>query len=309
MDRQALVLAALSEGTPINSVCRMFGLGINSCLRIIEETGEALAHYMNKRFTGLPCSRIEVDEQWQYVGKHGQRMAQEEPGKGDFWLWCAIDPDTKLVFSHRIGKRDWQTAEDFIGDCAEKTVGEVQICSDGLRAYERAIRYHFGSRASYGIEQKEFKDPLKYPDPNWPRKRMNGVEKIVKAHRKAVFGHVDFKTLTTCHIERNFLTVRQQLTRFTRMTLAYSKSLRMHRLAVSLHFGLYNLCRKHTSLEGKTPAQAAKVETKRWTLEDVVVLTEAYWKPKREFEQAAKALKKREAEDAVFLAALAEMEG
>src|ERR1700722_5051790 len=104
-EKRVYILAALSEGTPINAVCRMFHVGKNAVLRVIDETGEAFADYMDRNFRDLPCERIEMDEQWQYVGKHGQRMTEKESGRGDFWLWAAIDPDTKLVLSHMIGNR------------------------------------------------------------------------------------------------------------------------------------------------------------------------------------------------------------
>ena len=106
--KRALILAALCEGTPINAVTRMFNTGKHAVLRVIEESGEALAHYMRENFRDLPVQRIEMDEQWQYVHTHGQRMEKKEHGKGDYWLWAAIDPDTKLVFSHLIARRDWQ---------------------------------------------------------------------------------------------------------------------------------------------------------------------------------------------------------
>ena len=133
----------------------------------------------------------------------------------------------------------------------------------------------------YGTETKIFSDAEE-------SNRKHGVPQIAKAERSAVFGSPNLATLTTSHIERLFLSVRQELTRFTRCTLAYSKDLRMHKLAVGLHFGLYNLVRKHTTLDGQTPAVAAGVEDRRWTLVDVVELTERYMRRKedRAFEAA-----------------------
>ena len=102
---------ALCEGTPLNAVTRMFRVGKHAVLRVIRETGEAFADYMNRNFRDLPCVRIEMDEQWQYVGAHGSRLLKQEKERGDFWLWCCIDADTKLVFSHKVGKRDWWDGE------------------------------------------------------------------------------------------------------------------------------------------------------------------------------------------------------
>jgi IS1 family transposase len=219
-----------------------------------------------------------MDEQWQYVGKHGHRMGKvKETGRGDFWLWCAVDPDTKLVFSYRIGKRDMSTGRDFMADVKARVIGEPQIATDSLNSYPALVRGAFGTDGyTYGTETKNYDEPRKCSTPmDWYRVQRKPVQKLAFAKREAVVGSPDLSTLTTCHIERVFLTVRQELVRFTRKTLAYSKDLEMHKAAVNLHFGLYNLVRKHTTL-GTTPAVAAGIEEKRWGLEDVVAFTERY---------------------------------
>ena len=158
-EKQVYLLAALSEGTPINAVCRMFKVGIHAVLRVIDESGEALADYMDKNFRDLPCKRIEMDEQWQYVGKHGQRMEHKEKERGDFWLWAAIDPDTKLVFSHQIGTRKNTTGTWFVQDVANRITGPVQIATDKSRSYLCNIRGAFGPGTyTYGTDSKNFDD-------------------------------------------------------------------------------------------------------------------------------------------------------
>ena len=301
-DKRALVLSALVEGTPINAVSRMFKTGKHAILRVIAETGEALAHYQRENFRDLPCQRIEMDEQWQYVHTHGQRMEMTVPGKGDYWLWCAVDPDTKLVLSYLVDRRNWNASEIFVEDVASRVRGPVQITTDNHRSYERHIRAFFGFEGvKYGTETKIFGEPDNLTE--WQKRRKNGVPQVAKAKREAIFGSPDLGSCTTAHIERVFLSVRQEVTRFTRCTLAYSKSLRMHKLATSLYFGIYNLCRKHSTL-GTTPAVAAGVEEKRWTLEDVVTMTDAYWQPKLAQLAAQKAFAKRLAEDKAFEIAL-----
>lgn len=304
-ETQVFILAALSEGTPINAVARMFSTSKHSILRVIRETGEALQDYMDKNFRDLPCQRIEMDEQWQYVGMHGQRMAKKEAERGDFWLWACIDADTKLIFSHKIGKRKRWTGEDFMADVRSRVVGNVQISTDNFLQYPFLIRGAFGNDGySYGTETKVFNDAYYRTMPPVRPDRRNGIPKIAEATRKPVVGSPDLATLTTCHIERAFLTVRQELKRYQRQGLGYSKDLEMHKLATSLHFGLYNLVRKHKTLK-TTPAVAAGVEEKAWGLEDVVSMTEAYWKPKYEAQQAANAAAKRSAEDDEFAKAFA----
>ena len=115
-NRRALVLAALCKGASLNAAAQMFRVGDKNIRRIIRESGDALADYMDANFRDLPCERIELDEQWQYVGCHAGRMVEPDREKGDFWLWACIDADTKLIFSHKIGKRDWWTGYSFVED-------------------------------------------------------------------------------------------------------------------------------------------------------------------------------------------------
>lgn len=290
-EKRALVLAALCEGTPINAVTRMFNTGKHAVLRVIEESGEAMMNYMMENFRDLPVARIEMDEQWQYVGIHGQRTEDKVAGRGDYWLWAAIDPDTKLVFSHLIDRRNWNASEVFVEDVAKRVRGPVQITTDNHRSYAKHIRAFFGFEGvSYGTETKIFGEPDSLTE--WQKRRKNGVPRVAKATREVVFGSPCMKTVTTAHIERVFLSVRQELTRFTRCTLAYSKDLRMHKLAVGLHFGVYNLVRRHSGIDGLTPAQAAGVEEKRWSWENIIDYTDAYFRQKEEakFEAAFAAL-------------------
>lgn len=304
-DKQVFILALLSEGTPINAVCRVTHTGIHAVLRLIRETGEAMHAYMIANFKGLRCDRVACDEQWQYVGQHGQRMHRREKGKGDFWLWVAMDSDTKLVITHRVARRKSEVAHDLMQDLAKRIDGTVQIATDSLAAYEFAIRGAFGeNRATYGTETKKFVDAFSPED--WPRKRQYGIPKIAQAKREAVLNDPNLALLTTAHVERLFLSVRQQLTRYTRATLGYSKDLQMHKLSTALHLAVYNLVRKHSGLGGKTPAMAAGVAAKAWSFEDVVDETERYWAPQFADMAKRKAALRREREDAMFEQALAE---
>ena len=207
---------------------------------------------------------------------------RKEAGRGDFWLWAAIDADTKLVLSHRVGKRDWITGWTFVNDVSERVSGPVQIATDQLPAYAGHIRAHFGYEGySYGTETKIFGEP-QLPDGTLARLGHNeGVRKMVTAEREAVVGSPDLESLTTSHIERAFLTVRQELKRFQRKGLGYSKDLETHKHAVALHFGVYNFVRKHHTL-GTTPAVAAGLEEKPWGLEHVVEMTAEYCRRKED---------------------------
>jgi IS1 family transposase len=250
---------------------------------------------MDANFRDLPCSRIEMDEQWQYVGCHAGRMPKpanvwekRDKTRGDFWLWACIDADTKLVFSHKVGKRDMWTGRTFVEDVRARVKGPVQIATDNFKQYPWHIRAAFGYEGfSYGMETKVFGEP-ELLDGTLARLGKNeGVRKMVTAERKAVVGSPDLESLTTSHIERAFLTVRQELKRYQRKGLGYSKDLETHKLAVALHFGIYNFVRKHATL-GTTPAVAAGIELERWSLERVVDMTAAFMRRKEDarFEEA-----------------------
>jgi IS1 family transposase len=186
-EKQALVLAALCEGTPIEAVARMFKIGTNTITRVIRETGAAFADYMDAEFRDLSCSRIELDEQWQYVGCHAGRLPKDDQTeRGDYWLWACVDSDTKLVFSHKIGKGDWWTGRCFVEDVRNRIKGSVQIATDNLRAYPFHIRSAFGYEGySYGMETKIFGEP-KMADGTLARLGKNeGVRKMQTAERKA----------------------------------------------------------------------------------------------------------------------------
>jgi IS1 family transposase len=287
-EKQALVLSALREGAPVRAVARMFKTGKGTITRVIRKTGEAFADYMDVNFRDLPCLRIELDEQWQYVGCHSGRMLQAEKERGDFWLWACIDADTKLVFSYMVGKRDWITGRTFIEDVRSRVRGAVQIATDNFRSYPFHIRSAFGYEGyNYGMETKVFGEP-ELPDGTLARLGRNeGVRRMKTAERKAVVGSPDLGSLTTSHIERAFLSVRQELKRFQRKGLGYSKDLHTHRMAVALHFGIYNFVRRHETL-GTTPAVAAGLEEKPWSLEKVVEMAADYLRRKddAQFEMA-----------------------
>src|SRR5437660_12536501 len=267
----------------------MLHVGKHAVLRVVRETGEAFADYMDRNFRDLPCIRIEMDEQWQYVGCHAGRLPKDDKTeRGDYWLWACIDADTKLVISHKVGKRDYWTGNTFVQDVSKRVRLPVQIATDNHRPYAFHIRQHFGYEGyNYGTETKIFGERL-LSDGTLARLGKNeGVRRMQTAERKAVVGSPDLGSLTTSHVERAFLTVRQELKRFQRKGLGYSKTLDMHKAAVALHFGIYNFVRIHKTLE-TTPAVAAGVEYERWSLEQAVEMTAEYHRQKEDakFEEA-----------------------
>jgi len=286
-DKRTLVLAALCEGAAINSVCRMFKIGKHAVLRIIEETGEACEDWHDRHFRELSISRLQLDEQWNYVHTHRERMSREQrmqhPDRGDCWLWAAIDPESKAIIGWRTGKRNSQAARAFAGDLAGRIKGRTQVTSDQLQGYRFAIPGAFGDRADYAQENKLFRKII-VDGPEWLKHR---VDPLVGVEREAICGRPDLSTSTVCHIERFFLTMRQGNKRCARKTLAYSKTWDNHSRTASIHIFVYNLVRKHETTK-TTPAQALGIVDRRWTLEDVVAMADGYWQAKEEkaFENA-----------------------
>jgi len=281
--KQALVLAALCEGMAINSVCRLFKVGNHAVLRVIEETGAACEDWHNRHFRELPLTRLELDEQWAYVHTHRERMSREQraqhPERGDCWLWASLDPNSKAIISWRTGKRTAFAARDFANDLARRVTGRVQITSDKLNSYEFPLAGAFGDRIDYAQENKVFQ-AIKVDAPTWQTMRVNPLARV---ERQKILGNPNLRTATICHIERFFLTVRQGNKRCARKTLAYSKSWDNHAAMASIHIFIYNMVRKHEALKA-TPAHVLGVTDKRWTLEDVVAMTEEYWRGKEEAE-------------------------
>jgi IS1 family transposase len=276
-EKRALAIMALSEGTSVSSAARMAGVSVAALVDYFREAGEACELWHDENFRNLPVKRLEIDEQWSYVFKHKERMTlvemKECPNHGDSWFWAALDADSKAIVGWRTAKRNAEACMEFCNDLASRVPGEVQITSDALRLYRFCIPRAFGSRVHYATEKKDFvHDPKGWkPDANYLKKRVDPLAGVI---RQVVHGKPDLDTATVCHVERYFLTVRQHNKRTARKTAAYSKKWDNHAATASLHCFIYNMMRKHTSLNGKTPAQVLGITDKRWTAEMLVAMVD-----------------------------------
>jgi len=215
----------------------------------------------------LSCRRIQCDEIWTYVAKKQRQVTLDDDRSrvGDFWTFVAIDADTKLVPTYRIGKRDLPTATEFMDDLAGRLANRVQLSSDALRAYVDATERAFGADIDYGQVVKAFEaepiSPGRYSPP-----------RVVSAERVTIAGSPDPAHISTSFVERQNLTMRMSMRRFTRLTNAFSKKVENLRAAVALHFAHYNFVRIH-SKHRVTPAMAAGVSERLWSLADLVEAT------------------------------------
>lgn len=264
---QVAVLSGLVEGSSIRSVERMTGVHRDSITRLLVRVGATCKAIMDEKMRNLSCKRLEVDELWCFVGKKQRHVADtDNPSEvGAFWTFVALDADTKLVPAYAVGKRDAPTATAFMRDLASRLSNRVQLSSDALRAYVDAVEAGFGSNVDYGHVVKAYEaepiGPGRYSPP-----------KVVSTEKMRVAGRPDMDTLSTSYVERQNLTMRMQMRRFTRLTNGFSKKVENHQAAVALHFAWYNLIRRHSTVK-TTPAVAAGVADRPWSMYDLVALT------------------------------------
>lgn len=211
----------------------------------------------------------EISSNWQFVGakKKNATPDQRRDGIGDAWTWTAIDADTKLCISYLVSSRDAGAAFDFMHDLARRTVGRLQLTTDGHRPYLAAVEAAFGADVDFAVLQKIY-GTLTEEDT-----RRYSPARCIGSDMKPVLGNPDPEHVSTSFVERQNLTMRMSMRRFTRLTNAFSKKLENHRHAVALHFMHYNFCRVHKTLR-VTPAMEAGLADHVWSLEELAGLLE-----------------------------------
>lgn len=270
-ERRAAVVAALVEGNSINATVRMTGVAKNTILKLLVELGDVCAAYQDKHLRNLPCKRLQCDELWAFCYAKAKNVPVEKQGTfgyGDVWTFVAVDADTKLVPSFLVGARDAGCATEFMQDLAGRLSSRVQLTTDGHKMYLSAVEEAFGGDVDFAQLQKIYANAPTGPETRYSPAVCTGAEK------RCVTGNPDAKHVSTSYVERQNLTVRMGMRRFTRLTNAFSKKVENLIAAVAIHYMHYNFCRPHMSLNGRTPAQAAGVTTRRWTVQDVVSLLE-----------------------------------
>lgn len=266
-ERQAAALSALVEGASIRSAERMTGVNRDTIQRVLVRVGAACAQLMDARMRCLPCQRVQVDELWCYVAKKQRQVRGDDDRSrvGDFYTFVALDSDTKLVPSFRVCKRDGPNTRAFIADLATRMHGRIQLSTDAWTSYREAVDTHFGSSVDYAQVVKSYE--AEYPDGS----ARYSPPRVVAVDKTPIYGKPDLKQATTSHVERLNLSIRMGSRRFTRLTNAFSKKPENLRAAVAVHFAHYNFVRRHQTI-GCTPAMAAGLESKPWTMADLVSL-------------------------------------
>jgi IS1 family transposase len=275
-DKRAQILHLLVEGNSMRATARIADVAFNTVDKLFIEAGQACAAYQDKTLRGLRSRRVQLDEIWSFVYAKQKNVptAKSAPADaGDVWTWVAIDADTKLVPSWRIGDRSSETGIAFADDLAKRLVNRIQITSDGHKAYLEAIEGAFGGDVDYAMLVKIYG-----ASPESSKGRYSPAE-CTGAVKTPIEGKPDPAYISTSFAERQNLTMRMSIRRFTRLTNAFSKKIEKHALSVALHYMHYNFARIHKTLR-VSPAMAAGVTDKLWSISDIVDMIDDFGKSK-----------------------------
>jgi IS1 family transposase len=266
IEDQTRIIGMLIEGMSLRATSRLADVSINTVTKLLVDIGIAAADYQDRTLVNLKCKRIQCDEIWAFCYAKEKNVPTKLKGKfgyGDVWTWTAIDAETKLVPSFMIGNRDARSASIFIEDLASRLASRVQLTTDGLKVYLEAVEGAFGCDIDYAMLVKTYEstqEETRYSPPV-----------CTSCERKPVSGHPDQKHISTSFVERQNLTMRMSMRRFTRLTNAFSKKVENHAYQVALHFMYYNFCRIHQTLRC-TPAMEAGVSDHVWSIEEIAGL-------------------------------------
>lgn len=265
------ILSMLCEGSSMRSISRVCDVSINTVAKLLEDAGKVCMTFHDENVVGVKAKRVQVDEIWSFTAakqKNVPSMKKPVEGAGDTWTWTAIDADSKLIVQWYVGDRDGETAGYFINGLAERLATRVQLTSDGLKAYLEAVEGAFGADVDYAQLVKLYGASPESAKGRYSPAECTGISKT------EIEGKPDPKHISTSFVERQNLTMRMSMRRFTRLTNGFSKKLESHIYAISLYFVFYNWVRIHKTLK-VTPAMAAGLTDNLMSMEDIVALIDA----------------------------------
>jgi len=273
IEKRVQVITALVEGNSIRATCRMTETAKGTVTRLLASVGAACSKYQDEHLKDLPCTTIQCDEIWSFCYAKQKNVPDDKQGRfgyGDVWTWTALDADTKMIVNFLVGLRNVECATHFINDLKDRLANRIQLTTDGHKVYINAVDNAFGSEIDYAMLNK-----LYGQEPE--QEKRYSPAKCIGAEKQVIQGNPDQKLISTSYVERQNLTMRMSMRRFTRLTNAFSKKIENLEYAVALHFMYYNFARPHKTLANpypRTPAMTAGITNRIWTIEDIVRLTD-----------------------------------
>lgn len=267
-EKQTQVVASLVEGNSLRATARMCGVNVNTVMSLLEDVGRVCAEYQDKALRNLTCKRIQCDEIWSFCYAKEKNVPQEFRGKfgfGDVWTWVAMDADSKLVVCWNVGGRNAVHAQQFMYDVASRLANRVQLTTDGHRAYLDAVDLAFGDDIDYAMLVKLYSSDKASSEVRYSPAECIGCRSV------EIKGRPKPRHISTSFVERQNLTMRMQMRRFTRLTNAFSKKVENHMAAIALHYMHYNFCRVHQTLR-VTPAMESGISNHVWEIREIVDL-------------------------------------
>lgn len=268
-EKRVQVISCLVEGASILSTSRITGVSKNTIVKLLVDVGTACAVYQDEHLRNLTCQRVQCDEIWSFCyckEKQVKPEHKDELGFGDVYTWTALDADTKLIISFLVGRRSYDYAKIFIDDLASRINNRIQLTTDGHRPYLEAVEGAFASQIDYAMLIKIYGNATDQKN----ERRYTPVE-CTGIEKRIISGKPDEDHISTSYVERQNLTMRMSMRRFTRLTNAFSKKIENHECAVALHFMHYNFARVHKTLR-VTPAMEAGITDHVWKIEEIANL-------------------------------------
>lgn len=279
MQTRVMILSMLCEGSSMRSISRMTGVSINTVSKLLVDAGKACAAFHDETVRNVSAERVQCDEIWSftYAKQKNVEEAKAAPEEaGDTWTWTALDSDSKLIISYLVGGRDSEYANAFMDDLAGRLANRVQLTTDGHKAYLEAVEGAFGADVDYAMLVKLYGEPK-----GKQHERRYSPGECCGTRKDVIEGEPDKAKVSTSHVERQNLSMRMHMRRFTRLTNGFSKKFENHLHMVSLYTVFYNFVRIHKTLK-MSPAMAACITDELLEIEDIVKLIDAAApKPKR----------------------------
>jgi len=272
IEKRVQIITLLVEGCSIRSTCRIADVSKNTVTKLLVDVGRACEKFHDETVKGIKAERVQADEIWSFVyakDKNASDEMKEKGTAGDVWTWTAIDANSKLIVSWHVGNRDAESAHIFMNDVASRLSHKVQLTTDGLHAYLEAVDDAFALDIDYAQLVKIYGSS----EGNTGTEKRYSPARYTSSKKKIISGEPNDKFISTSYIERQNLTMRMHMRRFTRLTNAFSKKLDNHCHAIALHFVYYNFVKIHSSLR-VPPAMQAGLIKRLMTIEDIVRLTD-----------------------------------